>query len=337
MKTIPVLPRKQKVKRSWQVGGFLSLFVALGLCGYIFSRDHYQKEWVAEHIMLPNPLSHAATAKSLSEKSREIFRYSVIPGGVSSGEEIRRAAKSDLVVRDHYQGIDLNNIRKEPLQRNMLAYVSYRIDKKVYWTQEKVQLHKGETVLTDGKNLIRGRCGNRISETTMVSSTAPHPPSPAEFDIVESAPALSEGMGDSLPTGVKAITPRRVAMVPPVPLATSLVSPVGPVGATYPGTFAAAGLPLKYIIPAALAVGGGGATIGALSLTSQSHTVSNVVNTPPNTPSAPPPGTPPSAPPPPIGPPIAVTPEPVSDGLLLAAALGWLYYRKHRKNRQASA
>ncbi len=44
-----------------------------------------------------------------------------------------------------------------------LVYVSYRIGNKVFWTKHKLALRKGEAMLSDGTNMARTRCGNRIS------------------------------------------------------------------------------------------------------------------------------------------------------------------------------
>jgi hypothetical protein len=45
------------------------------------------------------------------------------------------------------------------------VYVSYRKGEQVYWTARKVTLAEGESILSDGQNDIRARCGNRISDT----------------------------------------------------------------------------------------------------------------------------------------------------------------------------
>ena len=63
------------------------------------------------------------------------------------------------------------------------AYVSYRKDERIYWTKNKVRLHKGELVLTDGQTVIRSRCGNQVCETPQSPvARAADPPLP-EFDI----------------------------------------------------------------------------------------------------------------------------------------------------------
>jgi len=57
------------------------------------------------------------------------------------------------------------------------VFLSYRVGDAVYWTSRPVRLPHGETLLTDGINYARARCGNRISETprTPVNDTEPAP------------------------------------------------------------------------------------------------------------------------------------------------------------------
>ncbi len=61
------------------------------------------------------------------------------------------------------------------LKADKAAYVSYRINDKVYWTKKKVRLAKGEKLLTDGANYARARCGNRISEVSQAPTSAEEP------------------------------------------------------------------------------------------------------------------------------------------------------------------
>ena len=45
-----------------------------------------------------------------------------------------------------------------------MAYVSYRIGNRVFWTRKPVRIPAGETLLTDGETEIRARCGNAVSD-----------------------------------------------------------------------------------------------------------------------------------------------------------------------------
>jgi len=94
------------------------------------------------------------------------FPYSVVRGGVHTANEAQQAA-DDQVVRLHYAGIDTKQLEGTAYKTDRLRYVSYRVGDKVFWTARQVTIKAGEAVLCDGKNFIRARCGNRISEHPM--------------------------------------------------------------------------------------------------------------------------------------------------------------------------
>lgn len=129
-------------------------------------------------------------------RPRPIYRYSVIPGGVYGAVEVEAALSSDPVVARHYAGIDRTRVRASRLRQDTSAYVSFRIGDHIYWTRESTALREGETVLTDGVNLVRARCGNRISFTPMQPTTAMEPV-PTELDRVteESGRLANPGEG----------------------------------------------------------------------------------------------------------------------------------------------
>jgi len=101
---------------------------------------------------------------------RPIYPYSVISGGVRSGHELKAAAEQDPVVALHYAGFDYAHARLVQLLTERSVYLSYRIGKRVYWTRRRVKLHKGETLLTDGKMTARTRCANRVEEAPQQES-----------------------------------------------------------------------------------------------------------------------------------------------------------------------
>ena len=93
---------------------------------------------------------------------RKIYRFSVIPGGVYSADELARAQRVDATVRAHYTGFG-NAPTLHVMPAMAYFYVSYRKGDRIYWTSNKRPIPKGELVLSDGKNLARARCGNRLS------------------------------------------------------------------------------------------------------------------------------------------------------------------------------
>jgi hypothetical protein len=93
---------------------------------------------------------------------RPVYRYSVIPGGAYSSEELARARRVDRAVEAHYTDFGHDaTVQRAPA--DLYVYVSYRKSNRVYWTTDKRRILEGEKILSDGKNLARARCGNRLS------------------------------------------------------------------------------------------------------------------------------------------------------------------------------
>ncbi len=108
-----------------------------------------------------NPVS-AGVAGKAQQTPRKVYRYSVIPGGVYSSDELARARRLDSVVAAHYADFG-DRVRVQPAASPALFYISYRKGDRVYWTAKKHRIPKGEALLTDGKHLARTRCGNRLA------------------------------------------------------------------------------------------------------------------------------------------------------------------------------
>jgi hypothetical protein len=154
----------------------------------------------SSHGTEPN-LSEQAAQKTLDvfqqEAAREmarrpIYPYSVISGGVRSAHELKAAVEQDPVVALHYAGFDYAHARLVQLLTERSVYLSYRIGKRVYWTRHRVKLHKGETLLTDGKMTARTRCANRVEEAPQQESSNMEPPA-AKFDE-PLMPAIGTGL-----------------------------------------------------------------------------------------------------------------------------------------------
>jgi len=116
-----------------------------------------------------------------SQPSRTIYPYSVVPGGVQDAKELKWAAEHDPVVAAHYAGFDYARAQVVRLTLARTAYVSYRIGRRIYWTRRRITLHKGETVLTDGKITARTRCANRVEDTPQ-QEASPAEPAPEKFE-----------------------------------------------------------------------------------------------------------------------------------------------------------
>lgn len=109
--------------------------------------------------------------------SRPVYPYSVIRGGAYTRAELIDALDRDPVAARHYLAFNRSSIHATDSPFSEPVFLSYRVGNEVYWTSRPVRLPRGETLLTDGKNYARARCGNRVSETprTPVSDTEPAP------------------------------------------------------------------------------------------------------------------------------------------------------------------
>jgi len=130
----------------------------------------------------PAPPYRESIAHTAAANLRFFYQYSVIPGGVESGEELREAIADDPVVANHYSDFGLQHVSFVTLGRDQAFYVSYRLQSGVYWTSRPMLLHRGERLVTDGFNLARVRCGNRLSEVPLLP-VSPTQPTPEEMNV----------------------------------------------------------------------------------------------------------------------------------------------------------
>ena len=133
-------------------------------------------------------LSHAQPA-------RPVYPYSVVPGGVEDAKELKWVAEHDPIVGAHYAGFDYARARLVRLTLARTAYISYRIGNRIYWTRRRITLHKGETLITDGRMTARTRCANRVEETPRQAEASPVEPAPEAFDH----PETGEGTATQAP------------------------------------------------------------------------------------------------------------------------------------------
>jgi hypothetical protein len=122
----------------------------------------------------------------------------VIPGGIRSVAELKHVITEDRVVALHYAAFDLQNARLVRLQRARAVYVSYRIGNHIYWTRKRVELHRGEILITDGTHTARTRCGNLVSATP-VKPVSPQEPAAALLDTPEAPRAVGALEPSALP------------------------------------------------------------------------------------------------------------------------------------------
>ena len=238
----------------------LALIAGLPILWFVFSRigSHNQSQ------VSKGPLRLVSSKCGEPQTQRRVFKYSVVAGGVQSAAELSEAAERDPVVHDHYHGIDLNKVKELRLGNDMRAYVSYRVKDKVYWTQKKIQLRKGELVLTDGTNLVRSRCGNRISISRIVSSPGSEPEEP-QFDLEEpKEPALDVSV---VPVAAVIVSPFTSALKDASRVETTFTPPLAVSRAVLPSYPAPSRDVLPLLIPIAAvaeaSIAGGSSNPGA--------------------------------------------------------------------------
>ena len=72
--------------------------------------------------------------------ARQIFPFSVIPGGVLDERELADSMAKDEVVRKHYSGLQPDRMWFSRTKQPMVAYVSYRKGSNVCWTSHPVTI-----------------------------------------------------------------------------------------------------------------------------------------------------------------------------------------------------
>jgi hypothetical protein len=155
----------------------------------------------------------------LLKGSRTLFPYSVIPGGVKNAQELRNALEHDPIAAAHYAGFDVNRTHVVRLASDEEMYVSYRLNNRIYWTHKRLKLLKGEMVITDGENVARTRCGNRLSATAQSPLAAKQPLDmtldPAPLPELAEARPIALPMALPFPVASSVLAPGSGGTVPP--------------------------------------------------------------------------------------------------------------------------
>ena len=179
---------RSKARMALLCGAGIAPLVALIAAMFVVTNQDVPPPAVASTFV---PMNNAATA----QPDRPVYQYSVIPGGVYSAEELQSVLATDSVAADHHRDIVLDAVHPAQVPMPRLVYMSYRVGNEIAWTKHRVLLPAGETVLTDGVNEIRARCGNGISDVPRqpTSNAEPHP---AAFEsLAEPITYASSGPG----------------------------------------------------------------------------------------------------------------------------------------------
>jgi hypothetical protein len=171
-----------------------TVFAGLAGCAVAFATMPERAPHAATTLDAAAPAAVAVTAPASGMPvARRVYRYSVVPGGAADRAELARILRSDKVVAAHYAGFDVDHARAITVSAPRAVYVSYRKGDTIYWTARKVMLQAGETLLTDGRNEMRARCANRISDAPRLPVEA-HAPSPEWLDaLVDEQPDGTAG------------------------------------------------------------------------------------------------------------------------------------------------
>jgi hypothetical protein len=159
----------------------LLVLIGVGACIGAFVVNHQIRapadqaaQFPQAPVFLPEGIPQFQPAKI----GRYVYPYSVIPGGVMSREELASVIGSDSVVAEHYARFAVGQAGVIRASETQFMHVSYRLRNKVFWTAKKIKIPKGETLITDGNEMARTRCGNMVS-------AAPQEPVSEEEPTVE--------------------------------------------------------------------------------------------------------------------------------------------------------
>lgn len=176
---------------------------------------------------------HAIRKIPLSKNTRLVYPYSVISGGVLNRAELVHAVSYDRVVAEHYRNFKVGQAKIVAAEETRFMHVSYRIGNKVFWTAKKMRIPKGETLISDGRESARTRCGNMVSIAPQEPVSEEEPaieifdvPVVAKVELPESKPAPEFKFEDIPPWDVHVLEfytppilkpPKAERYYPPVP------------------------------------------------------------------------------------------------------------------------
>jgi hypothetical protein len=194
-------------QRAWRVPA-LAIISAAGCLTYWFvsrrSNTANPGQSAKVHNSAPNLAANSSpnsTPESNRSKQpgagRAVYAYSIVPGGIASVAELRAAMVKDSVVFGQYSTFHLERARIIRLDHERRAHVSYRVGNRVYWTKRELKLEKGETLITDGIETARTKCGNLISESPEAPVSPNEPAEQALNTPIDPAQASGELESDN--------------------------------------------------------------------------------------------------------------------------------------------
>jgi len=220
------------------VASVTAFFVVLAHPEAAHELPAWMRAAAAEPTVAANADREAGPQLAGAVETTPVYRHSVVPGGVRSALEVDRAIRLDPVVRAHYRGLDVANLRVVTVTEPQTAYVSYRVGDQIHWTGQEVSLEPGEQLLTDGTIEIRARCGNLVSDAPVETPLADSTPVESLDEIEPAAAPLLAAVNERIGTPAFLAAPSSQALAQAGPS----IGSAGALGAIVPPVLLAGGL-----------------------------------------------------------------------------------------------
>jgi len=213
----PARPPSSRLSHLPRVFGRAALFLLPAVLLVSVFAFRFTRHSSASHFQAPEESFSANSQNPLDLSTalarRPVYPYSVVPGGVRDAHELQKAAAADPLVAKHYSNFQITKTRAVQLDHPVAMYVSYRRNNQVFWTKNKMVIPAGESLISDGENLARVRCANRLSKVAALPVAVSEPTkeelSTPVFDPLEARFLPAEGFG---------LLPQDASNVPLVPL-----------------------------------------------------------------------------------------------------------------------
>jgi hypothetical protein len=220
---MPTRSRRLRFRTGHLITGAFLATSLLTVAFYFLSRNNspVKSEAAANNRSVTGSLFVTVPDSSIEAPARPSYPYSIIRGGIVSGNELAKRVAEDPVVAKHYSDFNVARARIVHAPRDKLVYVAYRLDQQVFWTKKRLLIRKGESLVTDGTHYARARCGNRITDSP-VPPTSPLEPSIVSLDPPSLPPSTPWTDSPSVSNPPLIVTaPPAMLPVPPIFISSS--------------------------------------------------------------------------------------------------------------------
>lgn len=140
----------------------VSVLAIRGLVHQMHKTAQNQNSYIYDDTIKPgyvyNNVFHADAAH---KKAASDCGHAVVCGGIPSISAYLKILNNNPVVAQLYAS--LGPVHTAVIEKDIWAYVIYRVGDKFYWTKKKRLIKAGERIITDGHGAILMRCGNLFS------------------------------------------------------------------------------------------------------------------------------------------------------------------------------